>query len=400
MKIVFVADHCCIRLFKESSVLLDRGHEMHLVSFERGTGHNFYKSFLGYWYFKDKNTLKIQHKNQFQEAIRHYCEYIKPDLFVCHNEPDWICEETIKVAHPLGIPVVWDIHDIESARQGQIPLEEQRIMQMIDGIVHVSEYAKKWTNWVHSYLKCPQEVIYSMYPSPEGIKNREDIRKVLPVPSVYPLVAPKIHNSLVYEGGIGAPEEKQEMIKSGNAKVLSFNMRNYAGIFEQFSNEGFKPFIYGAGAPIGECNKDAMKYMKYGCVTQPSIDPLNLIYELAKYEFGFVGFPVMGTPLFDMAFPNKFCDYMMAGVIPIVVNCKQTGELVADNKLGFYFPDLKMIKEPDVLRKILNCNRSEYQARIVEWRKTLYMENQIERLEKLYTDAIAYAKTKLEKEAT
>lgn len=382
MKIVMVADHCCIRVFKEAYELLHgRGHDMYLVSHKEGTGWNLYNLALFFWY-EGAFPKTDNDKTMFRRAIKHMAETIKPDIFHIHNEPDWIATETIRVLKDIKSPakVVWDIHDPESARLNAVPTEELELMRNVDGIVYVSHEEREWMEWAHPVAAAkPNCTIFSCFPS-----------RVLAEPYMK-LADYRIPNSIVFQGGISEPNimkrhKMREETQSGRA-VQYYNMRDLANIVEAFCKEGYNFHLYGANTDPGKILPEADMYRQFGAIAEPSANPFTIIPELSKYEFGFVGFP-MKAELFEMAMPNKLFDYLCAGTIPVVINCKAAGEFVRKHNIGIWF-DGDEWSVPGTLKQLLTgVDTKTLRENIKKILPMFLMDAQVHKLENLYEEVL------------
>ena len=364
--VCMVAYHCCIRVFKEAYPLNQKGYRLGLLTNQLGSGWNMFEPCMAYLT-----------PDQFRWSLEYLEKYGKFQIYHVHNEPDWIARIVCEVVRKNGKKVIWDIHDIESARIQSIPFEEQEILKKVDGIVHVSDSAKKWTNQKHSNLTPNQIILGSLLPE-ALIRNK----KTMPY---------RIKNSIVYEGGL-SPAQKPRPVadarsNSDGQSLHNYDMRDYSRVIFALSNEGFKPYILQSDNEIGAIGATAQGYIQYGAVPEPAVAPTDLPTVLSKYEWGLVGVP-FSFPLGDMALPNKLFEYLSAGVVPIVINCKQAGEFVEKNNIGLYIKSDKDFFSEGYLRKILHpdniCNNEYYREQIEAFQPSLIMENQIHLLENLY----------------
>lgn len=369
MKILFISLHQCIRTYKEAVPLIERGHQMYSVSSVIGTGFNYYENNSVYWYGTDHR--KPQTKEHFKKIVKQAIENTKPDIIHIHNEPDWICTETIPLAKQANIPIVWDLHDVESARWMTIPLEEQMSIKEVDGIVVPSIGCKKWIEKYHWYLKTPIEVFYSCFFDGNKITKIKDVH-----PRPINDVGHRVGNSIVYEGGLWNPEKK-----ANNGKM---NFRDYSKVIDSLSFAGFQCYVYPAG---DEENGDLSIYRKFGAIVCDTVPSLMITQELQHYEFGLTGFPITGNPLCDMAMPNKLFDYMYALTIPVVINCTEAGEFVEKNGCGIWIKDKALLENPECLAPLLKLSpekKNEIRCNIRTTREKYYAENQIDVLINLY----------------
>lgn len=378
LKIVHVTDHFCIRVFKIAYPFICDGHSVHVLTAKDGTGMDFFDSVWRYEYGSGVGDRKPLRRDQFLKNIRMISDKIKPDIWHIHNEPDWICDEVIRLKNRTG-KVVWDIHDPDSARNGYVSFEELDVIRDVDGIVYVSPEEKEWIEKVHTGARDkPSAVIYSVYPQSL-------------------LIAPKyknrIPNSVVYEGGISRPGINEESMRTGNVEMVGgrltkkCDMRDLSNLIQAFQMEGFNIHIYGANTAIGAPSPIADEYRKHGAIAEISQNPYELVAELTRWEWGLVGFPAM-MDLFNIAMPNKLFDYLLAGVVPIVVNASAAGKFVRDNHIGIWYENQNDFFRAGELRKLQDMDTAEFRKNMLAAITPLLMENQKPRLLKLYEEVI------------
>lgn len=363
-KICMVTHHDCIRVFKESHPLIEKGYALGLFTNQLGSGWNMFNPACCYL-----------DENQFKTSLTYLVNHSDFQIYHVHNEPDWIARITCEIVQPKGKKVVWDIHDIESARSIGLPFDEVQTIEKVDGIVHVSFKAKDWVNKWYKSVTPHQVVLPSMVP-----KEYMRLRKLAPY---------RIKNSIVYEGGLTPPksaEPKKE--KVGRQVTYTFEMRDYSKAMFALSNEGFKPYIMQSGGGIGTIGDVAKMYRQYGVTALPSVSPIDLPSALSSYEWGLVGFPLTFN-LGDMAMPNKLWEYLAGETVPIVINCQSAGEFVEKNDIGIWVKSEKDFYREGYLRQILHPdnfkNNGYYRTKIKAMLPNLVMESNIHYLEEMYS---------------
>src|SRR6185503_5381919 len=180
--------HACIRVFKQAFPLIERGHEVHLITEKLSQG-----------FERCASVSVYTDTDQLYAALKFHKD---ADVFHAHNEPSWFV--TMVKDFNQKTPVVLDIHDShllrktaeeddleqqENPESFRIAIDERNNFQLADGIVYVCEPMKRIVGGEYA-LDQPSVVLPSYVP--KGF-YRVDFDKWL--------------GGLVYEGRIDVPDE-------------------------------------------------------------------------------------------------------------------------------------------------------------------------------------------------
>lgn len=365
MRIAMVAHHGCIRVWKQAQMLMNEGHEvavisqrMHDAEIER------YETFMHY---EDASQLRRSVEILDRAGF---------EIFQCHNEPDWLVTITRRATKK---PVIFDIHDLESVRlSSAVTFEELELFRTVDGIIHVSEGMQKFAQKLHRHT-VPDEVIFTYTP------------EALALPAEDLATYDRIPNSIVYEGGIteAFSTPRTGETPDGRKQIEYKSFRDFGPIFKKLVQAGLEVHIH----PCITDENILKGYRIIGCHVHKPLPIGNLIGEMTKYQYTFVG-SSSPMPLLDLCMPNKLFEPMHgSGCIPLVFNAKEAERFVLSNSLGLSFPDESI---GAIKSKIATCDTTAYRTRILETRPNFLMEAQYEKLMDLYDRAIYHNKTKEE----
>lgn len=365
MKICMVSHHGCIRVWKEAQMLMDEGHTVAVVSDHmHGMEITRYHSFTKYF---DASSLA--------RAVQLYDE-AGFDLFHVHNEPDWIVSVT---RNNTTKPVIFDVHDLESARLSvAVTMEELVLMRQVDGVIHVSQEMAEYSDRIHRHRQ-PVEVIHTFTPAK------------LMVPAGQVRAAKRIPKSVVYEGGITRAFE--EPMKSrdytGRNETVQKSYRDYGIAFKALIKAGYNVHIY----PCEMRDEDIYGYRVIGCTIHEPIPIYDLIPEMTQYEWSFVGCATP-VPILDKAMPNKLFESMAAGCVPIVYCGKAAERWCLENGFGV---SLDTLDSSEIQYKAQNA--PEYRERFLMRRDEFTMESQYDRLMDFYENVFEYHAKKIKEDA-
>lgn len=360
MKICMIAHHGCIRVWKQAQSLMNEGHEVAVISDRlHAMEITRYASFTKYF---DMNGLA--------RSVQLY-DRAGYDLFHVHNEPDWIVSVT---RNNTKKPVVFDVHDLESARiSTAVTMEELVLMRTVDGVIHISDEMSAFSERIHKHK---QPVITVFTYTPAKFMIDETVARSMK----------RIPNSVVYEGGITKAFETPTIINdySGRHKLQQKSYRDFGPVFKALIQAGMNVHIY----PCELTEEALYGYRVLGC-TIHNPTPLNsLIPEMAKYEYVFVG-AATTTPILDKAMPNKLFEGMAAGCTPLVYCGKAAEKFVLTNKFGISLDTLDAEEIRD------KCKNAEfYRENFLARRDEFTMESQYDKIMKFYEAVIEYNRTK------
>lgn len=291
-----VADHCCIRVYKEARVLMDQGHKVHLFTRQLKFGAEHYCTVQ--WY-SGPPQLHRAIRSQPQIQILHV-----------HNEPDWLAEEVLKARFPTQA-VIWDIHDFESARWVSSPIQEQRILRSVDGVVHVSSAMAAFAHEIYGERHPPTAVLPCHVPAAWYVD---------PVPEA------DLLGDCVYEGGLDTPFKAEPQPHGAVGHAVS--MRDYGLLFSGLVRAG-----RGVTAFQSNVGPDTTAYAALGVTIRPQVNYTDLMPTLARYRWGIVG-SSYASLLMDHAMPNKLFEYLAAGIPVIVYEANAAAAFVEHHGIG------------------------------------------------------------------
>ena len=148
LKILHVAQHCCIRAIKQMRALKKKGYRIDVLTNKLSYGTDEYEKLFFY-----------HTRDQFRNVLCDELITSQYDIFHFHNEPDWL----LTVASNIGLkPLIHDVHDLDSVRfvrDNMTNLDEIRAFNAADGALFVSKPVEHSAKVLHNYNK-PTAVLY------------------------------------------------------------------------------------------------------------------------------------------------------------------------------------------------------------------------------------------------
>ena len=343
MRIAHLVLHSCIRASKIAWLTMEKGHECYMITERPLIGGNW----------KDFGVTALIHTGQLEWnpdvdvwSIRRTIRALDPivDVYHIHNEPDWPVEV---VRRETSKPIVWDIHDLRSMREGKVDDIEALALEKCDGISVVSGRYKRLLQerTTKPIIEVLSAVPRKLYPTFRRVPSRR---------------------GLVYEGGLkGVDKEKSDQ----------FHWRSWGDVFREISEMDIEVWAYPSFSP----GENRQNYSTSGAMIMDSLPYDELLYNLTSHEAGLVGSP-FPSPAFDGAMPNKLFEYIAAGIPVICMNAPAAEEFLLASGFGVGITDLKEI--PDVLEQFRKENLRQY---IWEMREHWCMERQIQKVFTLYS---------------
>lgn len=336
MKVVFVSEHCCSRVWKEGVALTKAGIEVVFVQ-KRIANPNFESMLPSLVYYTNPDQLVDKLYNMRDI-----------DLIHVHNEPDWfghICKQ----ARP-DLPVVFDAHDLFSVRIGKSVPDETKSFQMCDAFVYPSRYYMEHSIELHRVGDKPNLLLYSMPNSDFIVHN--------PLPRM---------DSLCYEGGIRI-KEGDEVPEEHKYHAY----RDYREVFKWLTNQGIPLMVFSANPDVLE------QYMPTGAFMLPPMEYTALLRNLSRFSWGLAGGPIKHKQ-WDTAMPHKLFEYLISGIPVITFNAQEVKEFVEEHGIGLALESYEQI--PEVYNR-----HEEFRKVVHEKRNQFVMENHIGKLIKLYME--------------
>ncbi len=342
------AAHHCVRCIKKSRALQKAGYTVH------GMGNRVSYGTDGY------ETYQVwQNEKQFKSEIKAYID-LGVDVITFDNEPDYPVKWLREVIGDREIPLVVDLHDLDSIRKNYITKEERHIFNVADGIIYVSQSIQEITNKLHKFDK-PNIVLYSY--CNEGVVDYD--------PNL-------IHErkGVVYEGGGNArDDERQNQV---------FPYRNLYPIIKKLVDQGWETTMYCG-------NVSAYNSYQYsGAKLFPPLPYDEMMEKMTKHKYGVLIFNNKDKKQDQVNYTltNKFFEYVMCGLPSLACWCPESMKLVDKWGVGFTFEDIEeIIPGANFEDKYL-----EVMDNIEEARKQLVMEHYIWKLEDLYAELLGVEK--------
>lgn len=186
---------------------------------------------------------------------------------------------------------------------------------------------------------------------------------------------------IVYEGGVVAP---QGSAHGSHGDDPSIHYRNHLKLSSFLTVNGIPFAIYGVG-------RNAQKaYLFTGAQVFPSLPYYNMLNNLSRYDWGFVGAADPNKAI-ETCMPNKMFEYLIMGVPVIVCNAPEAGEWVEKNGVGI---NVKSIEEiPGRYNEHIELRKN-----VAETRHKFVMESQVDSIVEFYKSVTEGHKARLGKE--
>lgn len=305
LRVLMVHIDPCIRVLKEIKALLAHGISIDLLC-NGLTHHPSIEEFVGtVYYYDDVRSLESFLRK------KHTCW----DVIHCHNEPNYITAVAIDACPQR--PVVYDCHDLSSARTTLSSAEadiEQYCFTNSAAVIHVSEGLKQF-----AFKKFGPSLSIVLPSFPLAEEAKIDVKPKL------------LGNHVVYQGGIV------------NTTVTQFSYRFYIPMFEHLVKHDLHVHVFPprnvAEEVLAPYQKLDKIYAKFHLHT--SLPYTELIKTMSQFQWGFSGFnfdhiqKTTAVNFLDNALPNKFFDYLLAGVCPVVINNKTAATFAKKHGVGF-----------------------------------------------------------------
>lgn len=339
MKVCTTVLHSCIRAHKQAFLAVKNGVEEVLLTRDLVDLHPWflYNAALQFW--GESGDVDYMHFRRPVEWLKG-----KVDLFHCHNEPDWL-PWVVKSTIP-DMPVVYDIHDMKSVRDGKVEPDEAKSLEVCDAVIVPSRRYK--------------EIIQARRP---GIPV-EEVLSCVPG-DMYPKERCRVyHGGIVYEGGL---RPKQ------GASEYDFKWRTWTDVMEGILKHHVPVWVYRSNLA-----HDFSEYAAMGCMLMGPIPYNALLQNMTSHEAGLVGSPYP-DPAFDGAMPNKLFEYIAAGLPVISLNAPQCTEFLVATGFGIGIDSVDDIPEAlEIIRK------DKYREEVWNHRWNWTMETQWPKIAKIY----------------
>jgi len=333
MNVLVLSYHCCIRVIKQYMALMTRD-DVTVFHLQHGIANKECLPLLPRCsFYLDQAQLEI--KLRMMDDI---------DVIHCHNDPDWLVEVARRIKPDT--PIIHDVHDLASMRDFQVDElidQERRAMAMADAYIFPSQgYAREAKRFHNLPDSKPSKVLYS-YCNMEML-----LRPALP----------RIRG-IAYEGnlvGTGAPH--------------TMHYRDHRYLAQYLTQHNIPITFYGAEGGL------AHEYRKIGAICIPILGYANLIENISRHDWCFVGAEEW-TKTLQYSMPNKLFESIVAGVPAIVCNSEEAGEFVEEHGIGVHVHSIHEI--PEIYER-----HEELRKNVLEKRHQFLMESQVDELVNLY----------------
>jgi len=337
-KILWTAEHCCIRVIKQARALLKTGrYEIHGLAKQVSFGTDAFDTF-GFYH----------NRRQFENAVR----LSDVDLYIHSNEPNWQLN-VIRDLKP-GAKIILDAHDMDSLRLDAISVDEHRALTNCNGVLFVSKEVRDYICELHAdQLRGKPVEVLEHYCSEEFFLPEHD--------------GPR--TGLVYEGGAQSPPYKGK----------AFRYRHLYPVFRQLVDQGHEVHLM-----FG--NPDATRtYANIGAyVYEPQVYD-QMMKALQSRRWGMVVFnnEDLSQVHVNLTRTNKEQEYLCCGLPLIVCGAPATAEYARHFDIGLCFDRIDQIR-PEVLEEAY----PHLKANVETLRPTLTMERHIHRVETLIKQVV------------
>ena len=333
MQVIFASHHCCVRVIKEGLALIKAGVDVKFLQ-HQFSNEAFINLVPECSFYRDVNEYAFK--------LAHLCR--NADLIHVHNEPDWLGHIAVDVVKG-EIPVVFDAHDLNSIRRGEVYEDERKSLDVCDAFIFPSKPYMDMTVERYALTK-PCDVIYSMC--------NDNVLEFEALPRV---------NGIVYEGGI-----------VGENQGDAFEYRNYMPLARELTKQGIPLFLYGLDPEL------QTEYGNAGAVPMGRLGYFTLLKQLSRFDWGFLGSCVPHIQ-WETAMPNKLFEYMAAGIPVLAFNAGESAKFIREHNVGIVLDSMEQIGD-------IYSKHAEYRQIVAEKRHLWTMESQTEKILALYKEVL------------
>ena len=345
-KIGFIADHHCLKVMKQATVLQSMDYEVHCVtSWNRAP--EVYNSVSVY-----------SGEDQFRNTVKN----LKFDIWQCNNEPSWPTY-TVREIHPKA-KIVFDYHDsnrwrlnhnrIEHSSEKLSWYDEDVAVMVADGIIVPSEACKK------EVKTRTQKPITWLPPA-------------IPL-SWYPTFTTGLWGGAVINGGISMAWT----YKDGDENIDAW--RNYTELVEYLVDH-VKVYIYSPSWSKDASDPLHNHYYNLGAHLG-KMNITELLKRLGEHTWNIIGnWQKHPSKVWQFAMANKFFEAIAAGVPSVSFGCPEMDRIIEKYDIGI------VVKHPDELLERWE-EHIEKRKNLYLCRRKLCMENFIDRTIKLYEEVL------------
>lgn len=338
MRILMLSDHCCIRVIKQTNVLIDAGHMVAMM--HRRVANNELIPSLAWQTFYDT-----------EENLRTKLAGLGPqyDVIHVHNEPSRLVTVARECCPTAAI--VYDCHDLDMCRHDLATGEEARAFFDADAAIFPS----------HTY----EALAIARY------------KLAIPTATVFSWLTGEFASLIrrfAYQGGM----VYEGSCRVDTGKLLYLDYRPVA----QHCHDNDIPL-----AMIQADQTSTWHYQNAGAATFGPFEYVKMLSELTRYGWGVCGPGTLPSLQWVRTVPNKLFEYVAAG-LPVVCwpDHGEVAQIVRESGVGF------VLANPQELTRAkwqaINAERERYVAAVVDARQRWRMENQLPQILDIYNQAL------------
>lgn len=390
-QIVFVENGPADMSAKMAFVLRNKGYETILISLMGDIEGDFLKKAYNQRISFNLKFFKINLKNLPQ--ILFFClknffkiinilfkiRKIQPYMLITRSNPSWMCV-LFKFFFPKS-PFIYFPYDIRSF--GYANLQETKMA----GIPNFEIKSEKYC------FENADGIIYKGDPQELDHLNENVLGKGVKIK------CPKVYFFPYCLDELMIPIKKNKCLKEEINLVYTgyvIPSEEWFLIIKSLVDQKIHIHFYGKNPNLSKEEDHARITARFGGILNNKYfhlhEPVNqnvLSKEISKYDFGVFSFDPSGRNT-NISTGNKFSSYIESGIAIIILkNFKVLAKLIDKYKIGINIS----LKEINQLRKIIE--KTDYKSFIKNLpraRKELSMNNQIERLENFFNEAIKHKK--------
>jgi glycosyltransferase involved in cell wall biosynthesis len=310
MRVLFLEQQPCMRALKYAVGLRSRRPDLRL-------GFAFQGRTLSHWYGTGDELFERWWRLDSPACaeIRRVVGEFRPDLIHSHNLPDSLTVAAHEAVDG-GIPVVHDVHDLQSLRQ--TPYEagfpeppEPLVLEKraVEGSAAVVTVSPELAAAIRERYRLPSRTL--VFPN---YALQRDLPQILPPPGRGLRGRPR----LVYQGTVS---------ENGG----HYDLR---AIFEAIVAGGAALDVY-PGRSVA-----AYKVLD-GVRCRPTLVPKELLRTLPRYDFGWAGFNAeLNRAHVDTALPNKVFEYLGCGLPVLTLGHRALARFLDEYGVGASLPTL------------------------------------------------------------
>lgn len=328
----------CSRAWKEAKALSDAGAEVMLVELRESSPIMDYSIFGRHTNLPfDPDLLSIlRDRPKILRAIASEVAEVRPDIVHTHNGPDcfgaWLPRR-------LDVPVVHDIHDIETASATHWP-ETARFHRLKGKTI---DWMKR--RWEHAASTRTGGVLTTSPAAARLIRARHGGRQVFALEN-----KPFIGDHRL-KPKLSATDGQIHLVYAGGITVADGSERDLLPVFRKMADDGLHVHLY--LMTYNEAIRDAVERQAEANRRIHLHDPVpqdRFIEEVSQYDFGLIWFTNMNDNI-RVTTQNKLYEFQVAGV-PIITNLQEgyTADYIREKGCGLTVPG------PDAVRQSIDSS--------------------------------------------